>query len=155
PALWRLVHARLRGQRPSLERGEAVTRYLVGSLVLVGLLGTFVGLVDALVGAREVLGASNDVDALRSALLAPMKGLSRASGTSVAGMSASAMLGLASVVVRRSELRGLARVEDLVAGPLKAETTVARQLAAFEGLGTALARGLASAAEGSDALFER
>lgn len=135
PEAYRLVELRLRGERPHMARGEAMTHYLVSALVLVGLLGTFVGLVDALVGARDALGVSTDVGALRAALLAPMKGLSRAFGTSVAGISSSAMLGLAAVVVRRAEQRVLESVDAAVSGPLHEQTLVARQLAAFEKLG--------------------
>ncbi len=77
--------------------------FAVGLVVLLGLLGTFMGLVDTIAGAQNALGATTDVDSLRAALLAPMHGLTRAFGTSVAGVAASALLGFAQVMVRRDE----------------------------------------------------
>ncbi|MFZ9889335.1 MAG: hypothetical protein ACO3JL_17720, partial [Myxococcota bacterium] len=121
PELHRLVEAKLQGERTPVARTDELARYLVSSLVLMGLLGTFVGLVDALIGARDALSVSTDVSALRSALLAPMRGLSRAFGTSVAGISSSAMLGLALVLLRRAEARVHDRVQRIVAGRMLAD----------------------------------
>jgi hypothetical protein len=130
----RLVSARLRGATALLD-GTVFTPYLVSVLVLVGLLGTFVGLVETLAGARDALSSSAEIDSLRAALLAPMRGLSRAFGTSVAGVSASAMLGLAAAFVRRSEGRFFAVLNGSVSSSLSSQTLVARQVAALERLG--------------------
>ncbi len=86
-----------RGGRPGL------TPYLAALLVMVGMLGTFLGLVDTLSGARRMLTASPDVETLRAGLAGPFAGLTRAFGTSVAGVGASAALGLAALFVRRLE----------------------------------------------------
>ena len=127
PALRTVLRARLAGQRATVPTAGFAS-YLVGVLVMIGLLGTFLGLVDALRGAREALGAGSDIAALRSALATPMLGLGRAFGISAAGLTASAMLGLASVLARRTEVSLALAVHaygDDELGPL---TTAQRQL---------------------------
>jgi hypothetical protein len=128
-----LIVARLAGLPAGI--GSAVfTPYLLGLLVMLGLLGTFMGLFETLRGAREALTTSGDVLALREGLAAPMKGLSRAFGTSAAGVSASAMLGLAAVFVRRAEGRFMSKIASLMAGSLFPLTVQGRQIAALEAL---------------------
>jgi hypothetical protein len=84
--------------------GPALTPYLVGLLVMLGMLGTFLGMVVTLNGAVFALEGTTDIQAIRSALAAPIKGLGLAFGTSVAGVAASAMLGLMSALSRRERL---------------------------------------------------
>lgn len=133
PALRSVLRARIAGV-PSASAPAPYAAYLLGLLVMIGLLGTFMGLFESLRGAREALGTSGDVAALRAALAAPMTGLSRAFGTSAAGVSASAMLGLALVVVRRSESRVAGAVAVYVAGPLSKLTVAHRTLDALEAI---------------------
>jgi hypothetical protein len=128
-----LLEARLAGA-PGTPPGAVFAPYLLGLLVMIGLLGTFMGLFETLRGAREALGASGDVMALREGLAAPMTGLSRAFGTSAAGVSASAMLGLASVFVRRAETRFSTALAGRLAGSLFPLTLAGRQLTALEAL---------------------
>jgi hypothetical protein len=65
------------------------------------MLGTFLGMVVTFKGAVFALEGSTDLQAIRSALAAPIRGLGLSFGTSVAGVAASAMLGLMSAVARR------------------------------------------------------
>ncbi|WP_100638374.1 DUF802 domain-containing protein [Marinobacter salexigens] len=81
------------------------TPYLVGLLVMLGLLGTFAGMIVTLSGAASALDGSTELSVIRSALAAPIAGLSLAFGTSIAGVAASAMLGLASTLSRRELLQ--------------------------------------------------
>ncbi|AKF04250.1 hypothetical protein [Sandaracinus amylolyticus] len=146
-----VLRARLGGVRATIP-SAGFASYLVGLLVMVGLLGTFLGLVDALRGAREALGASSDIDALRDALATPMLGLSRAFGTSAAGLCASAMLGLASVLARRVETSLASAVHvyaDDALGPL---TIAERQIAVLEALVRQNAESAAAAARASAAI---
>ena len=53
---------------PMPPRAPVFAPYLVGALVLLGLLGTFLGLFETLRGAREALSTSADVDALTGRL---------------------------------------------------------------------------------------
>ena len=108
------LSARLAGEPPPPE-SVGFTPYLVGLLVMLGMLGTFLGLVESLASARGVMAGSADVDALRHGLAAPVIGLTRAFGTSVAGVSASATLGLAAVFVRRAERAAAAALRGYAA----------------------------------------
>jgi hypothetical protein len=128
-----IIEARLVGS-PSGVASPSFVPYLVGLLVMLGLLGTFLGLFEALRGAREALSASGDVVALRAGLGAPMQGLARAFGTSAAGVTASSMLGLGSVFARRAEAAFHVRLHALLTGPLAPLTLAGRQLAALEAL---------------------
>ncbi|QDZ27124.1 DUF802 domain-containing protein [Noviherbaspirillum sp. UKPF54] len=100
PSLQNPVRLRVEGERVGLP-GPALTPYLVGLLVMLGMLGTFLGMVVTLKGAVFALEKTTDLAAIRSALAVPVKGLGLAFGTSVAGVAASAMLGLMSSLSRR------------------------------------------------------
>ncbi len=101
------VRLRIEGERVGLP-GPALTPYLVGLLVMLGMLGTFLGMVVTLKGAVFALEKTTDLQAMRSALSVPVKGLGLAFGTSVAGVAASAMLGLMSAFSRRERHAGRA-----------------------------------------------
>ncbi|MEK8051109.1 DUF802 domain-containing protein [Ideonella sp. DXS22W] len=112
------VRLRIAGQRVALP-GPGLTPYLVGLLVLLGMLGTFVGMVVTLKGAVSALEATSDLAAIRAALTAPVRGLGVAFGTSVAGVAASAMLGLVSALCRRERLAVAQALDAAVAGALR------------------------------------
>jgi hypothetical protein len=97
----RAAARRRRARRPAR---PALTPYLVGLLVMLGMLGTFLGMVVTFKGAVFALEGSTDLQAMRSALAEPIKGLGLSFGTSVAGVAASAMLGLMSAIARRERL---------------------------------------------------
>ncbi len=99
-SLHHAVRLRVVGERTGLP-GPSITPYLVGLLVLLGMLGTFLGMVVTLNGAVMALESTTDLSTIRAALSAPIKGLGLAFGTSIAGVAASAMLGLVSVLYRR------------------------------------------------------
>ena len=103
-ALQNAVRLRIEGERVALP-GPGITPYLVGLLVLLGMLGTFLGMVVTLNGAVLALESTTDLQTIRSALAAPVKGLGVAFGTSVAGVATSAMLGLISALCRRDRLQ--------------------------------------------------
>ena len=103
PSLQNSVRLRIEGERVGLP-GPALTPYLVGLLVMLGMLGTFLGMVVTLKGAVFALEKTTDLQAIRSALAVPVSGLGLAFGTSVAGVAASAMLGLMSALSRRERM---------------------------------------------------
>jgi hypothetical protein len=103
PSLQNSVRLRIAGERVGLP-GPALTPYLVGLLVMLGMLGTFLGMVVTLNGAAFSLESTTDLAAIRAALAAPIKGLGLAFGTSVAGVATSAMLGLMSALSRRERM---------------------------------------------------
>jgi len=110
PSLRHPVRQRIEGERVGLP-APALTPYLVGLLVMLGMLGTFLGMVVTFKGAVFALEGSTDLQAIRAALAEPIKGLGLSFGTSVAGVAASAMLGLMSALSRRERL-ALSRLLD-------------------------------------------
>ena len=98
------VRLRIEGERIGLP-GPALTPYLVGLLVMLGMLGTFLGMVVTLNGAVFALEGTSDLQSIRTAFAAPIKGLGLAFGTSVAGVASSAMLGLMSALSRRERMQ--------------------------------------------------
>lgn len=118
PSLQNPVRLRIEGERIGLP-GPALTPYLVGLLVMLGMLGTFLGMVVTLNGAAFSLESTTDLAAIRSALAAPIKGLGLAFGTSVAGVATSAMLGLMSALSRGDRLRAAQRLDSKIANELR------------------------------------
>ena len=112
------VRLRVEGERVGLP-GPALTPYLVGLLVMLGMLGTFVGMVITFKGAVFALEGSTDLAAVRSALAAPIKGLGLSFGTSVAGVAASAMLGLLSALSRRERADAARQLDSRIATVLR------------------------------------
>jgi hypothetical protein len=98
------VRLRIEGERVGLP-APIVTPYLIGLLVMLGLLGTFIGMVETLRGAVIALEGATDIQAIREGLAAPIRGLGLAFGTSVAGVSTSAMLGLMSTLSRQDRIQ--------------------------------------------------
>ncbi len=98
------VRLRIEGERVGLP-GPSLAPYLVGLLVMLGMLGTFLGMVVTLKGAVFTLEKSADLETMRSALAVPVKGLGLAFGTSVAGVAASAVLGLMTALCRRERMQ--------------------------------------------------
>ena len=119
PALLRNpVRMRVEGERSALP-GLALTPYLVGLLVMLGMLGTFLGMVVTFKGAVFALEGSTDLHAIRSALAAPIKGLGLSFGSSVAGVAASAVLGLLSAMARRERLDVVRLLDARIATTLR------------------------------------
>ncbi len=118
PSLQNPVRLRIEGERTSLP-GPALTPYLVGLLVMLGMLGTFLGMVVTLNGAAFSLQGTADLQAIRTALAAPIKGLGLAFGTSVAGVAASAMLGLMSAISRRERMLAAQLLDGKIATALR------------------------------------
>ncbi|CAN5283445.1 hypothetical protein BH10PSE18_BH10PSE18_31450 [soil metagenome] len=119
PSLRNAVRLRVEGERVGLP-GPAMTPYLAGLLVLLGMLGTFLGMVVTLNGTGTALAGATDLDAIRASLSAPVKGLGLAFGTSVAGVAASAMLGLTSALCRRERLQAGQMLDTRAATTLRA-----------------------------------
>lgn len=133
PALRHSVRLRIEGERGSLP-GPALTPYLVGLLVMLGMLGTFLGMVVTFRGAVFALQGSTDLETIRSALAAPLKGLGLSFGTSVAGVAASAMLGLMSAIARRERIEIARRLDTRTAGVLQPFSLVHQRQEAFRAL---------------------
>ncbi|KAB0668794.1 DUF802 domain-containing protein, partial [Burkholderia territorii] len=116
------VRARVEGARVALP-GPSLTPYLVGLLVLLGMLGTLLGMVVTLNGTGAALESATDLDAIRASLIAPVKGLGFAFGTSIAGVATSAMLGLLSALVRRERLDAGQQLDAKIATTLRVHSS--------------------------------
>ncbi|MBS0608608.1 MAG: DUF802 domain-containing protein [Proteobacteria bacterium] len=112
------VRQRVEGARSGLP-APVLASYLTGLLVLLGMLGTFGGMVVALNGTGAALAGADGLDAMRDALSAPVRGLGLAFGTSVAGVAASAMLGLMAALCRRERIQAARQLDAAMAGPLR------------------------------------
>lgn len=117
PSLRSAVRLRIEGERVALP-APSLTPYLVGLLVLLGMLGTLLGMMATLRGTGLALESATDLQAIRGSLAAPVKGLGFAFGTSIAGVASSAMLGLLAALLRRE------RAEAVQALDAKAATTL-------------------------------
>ncbi|RQU30051.1 DUF802 domain-containing protein [Burkholderia cenocepacia] len=122
PDLRGAVRARVEGARVALP-GPALTPYLVGLLVLLGMLGTLLGMVVTLKGTGAALESATDLDAIRASLIAPVKGLGFAFGTSIAGVATSAMLGLLSALVRRERIDAAQQLDAKIATTLRVHSS--------------------------------
>lgn len=121
PSLRNSVRLRIEGERSALP-GPALAPYLVGLLVLLGMLGTLLGMVATLRGTGTALQSASDLTAIRASLAAPVTGLGFAFGTSIAGVAGSAMLGLLSTLCRRDRLHATQQLDAKIAGTLRVFT---------------------------------
>ncbi len=127
------VRLRIEGERTGLP-GPALTPYLVGLLVMLGMLGTFLGMVVTLNGAVFALEGTTDIQAIRSAFAAPIRGLGLAFGTSVAGVAASAMLGLMSAMCRRDRMLAAQLLDAKIATELRGFSLTHQRQEAYKAL---------------------
>jgi hypothetical protein len=118
PSLRNATRLRIEGERVALPV-PVLTSYLVGLLVLLGMLGTLLGMMATLRGTGMALESATDLQAIRGSLAAPVKGLGFAFGTSIAGVASSAMLGLLSALCRRERLQAVQVLDANIATTLR------------------------------------
>lgn len=147
------VRQRIEAERSAFP-GLALTPYLIGLLVMLGMLGTFLGMVVTFKGAVFALEGSADLNAIRAALAAPIKGLGLSFGTSVAGVATSAMLGLMATLVRRERTLALRRLDALLGTTFFAFTPAHQRQQSFEAL-QRQADAMPAAAQHLQTLIER
>ncbi|VWX62986.1 conserved membrane hypothetical protein [Burkholderiales bacterium 8X] len=131
PSLQNAVRLRIEGERVALP-GPALAPYLAGLLVLLGMLGTFLGMVVTLTGTGAALESATDLFAVRSILAAPVKGLGVAFGTSLAGIATSAMLGLLTAWCRRERLQAAQQLDARIATTLRGFSQAHRREESFK-----------------------
>lgn len=125
------VRLRVVGERIALP-GPALTPYLVGLLVLLGMLGTLLGMVATLKGTGAALQSATDPLAIRASLAAPVRGLGFAFGTSITGVATSAMLGLLSALARRRRTEAAERLDAKIATTLRVFSHAHQREATFK-----------------------
>ncbi|PUE36126.1 hypothetical protein B9Z52_01925 [Limnohabitans sp. Jir72] len=132
-SLQNAVRQRIEGERQGLP-GPALTPYLVGLLVMLGMLGTFLGMVVTLNGAVFALEGSSNVAGIRAAFSEPIKGLGLAFGTSVAGVATSAMLGLMSSLARRERAQASQTLDSCITSSLRGFSLTHQRQETFKAL---------------------
>jgi Domain of unknown function (DUF802) len=147
------VRQRIEGERSAFP-GLALTPYLVGLLVMLGMLGTFLGMVVTFKGAVFALEGSADLNAIRAALAAPIKGLGLSFGTSVAGVATSAMLGLMATLARRDRTQALRTLDALASTKLRPFSAAHQRQKSFDAL-QRQAEAMPAAAQHLQTLIER
>ncbi|HET6555361.1 MAG TPA: DUF802 domain-containing protein [Dyella sp.] len=118
PGLRNATRLRIEGERVAMP-APTLTPYLVGLLVLLGMLGTLLGMMATLRGTGLALESATDLQAMRGSLAAPVKGLGFAFGTSIAGVASSAMLGLLSALCRRERVQATQLLDARIATTLR------------------------------------
>ena len=131
PSLRNAVRLRTEGERVALP-APTLTPYLVGLLVLLGMLGTLLGMMATLRGTGLALESATDLQAIRGSLAAPVKGLGFAFGTSIAGVASSAMLGLLSALCRRERLQAVQLLDVKIATTLRIYSQTYQREEAFK-----------------------
>ncbi|MDO9415153.1 MotA/TolQ/ExbB proton channel family protein [Pararhizobium sp.] len=103
-----------------LDESRDTSRYLIGLLVFLGLLGTFWGLLGTIGSINTVIqsldpgsGDTNDVlAALKEGLSAPLAGMGTAFSTSLFGLSGSLVLGFLDLQAGRAQSRFYTELEN-------------------------------------------
>nr|WP_244530651.1 flagellar motor protein MotA [Salaquimonas pukyongi] len=97
-----------------------ITRYLIGLLVFLGLLGTFWGLLQTIGSIGDTIrsldpgsGDTNDIlEALKSGLSAPLDGMGTAFSSSLFGLGGSLILGFLDLQAGRAQTRFYTELEN-------------------------------------------
>lgn len=138
------VHLRLEEQRD-------LSRYLVGLLVFLGLLGTFWGLLKTIASVSDIIGglsAGGDAlamfESLKTRLQAPLSGMATSFSTSLFGLAGSLVLGFLDLQSGRASNRFYTELEDWLSGMTRLSSG-----------GSALAEGEASVPAYVQALLEQ
>lgn len=103
-----------------LDETRDISRYLIGLLVFLGLLGTFWGLlrtigsIGATIQGLDVAGGdtSSVLDALKAGLAAPLSGMGTAFSSSLFGLSGSLVLGFLDLQLGRAQNRFYIELEN-------------------------------------------
>ncbi|MDX3929333.1 MAG: MotA/TolQ/ExbB proton channel family protein [Shinella sp.] len=126
-----------------LDESRDTSRYLIGLLVFLGLLGTFWGLLGTIGSINTVIqsldagtGTANDVlAALKEGLSAPLSGMGTAFSTSLFGLSGSLILGFLDLQAGRAQNRFYMELENW----LSSVTDVGSEMPSAEALAGASA----------------
>ncbi|MEF8792275.1 hypothetical protein [Thiohalorhabdus sp.] len=105
------------------ESRQTLPRYLAGTLIVLGLLGTFWGLLQTVQGVQGIIDTlaaekyddvAAFVTALRDRMAAPIDGMALAFATSLYGLGASLIVGFTENQLGRALAHGQSRTEELI-----------------------------------------
>lgn len=114
----------LDGIRSRLDESRDLSRYIIGLLIFLGLLGTFWGLLDTLraigtvIGELRIAGADATAifDELRSGLEAPLDGMGTAFSSSLFGLAGALVLGFVDLQTTHAQNRFYNDLEEWLSG---------------------------------------
>ncbi len=133
----------LDGVASRLDEQREISRYLIGLLIFLGLLGTFWGLLQTISSVAEVIsglsvGGGGDVGAvfndLKRGLNEPLRGMGTAFSTSLFGLAGSLALGFLELQAGQAQNRFYNDLEDWLSG----QTRLGGAFAASDGEGGAV-----------------
>ncbi|MDO1582016.1 MotA/TolQ/ExbB proton channel family protein [Rhizobium oryzicola] len=117
-----------------LDESRDISRYLIGLLVFLGLLGTFWGLIGTIGSISDVIqgldpnsGSSSDIlTALKTGLTAPLSGMGTAFSSSLLGLSGSLILGFMDLQAGRAQNRFYTELENWLSSITDVTSELAR-----------------------------
>lgn len=138
-----------------LDESRDISRYLIGLLVFLGLLGTFWGLLQTIGSIGETIqsldprsGEPNDVlDALKSGLRSPLDGMGTAFSSSLFGLSGSLVLGFLDLQAGRAQNRFYTELENWLSTVTDMRFDVAMTASGTEGAAEEIRERLGELAE--------
>ena len=113
-----------------LTEGRELTRYLIGLLIFLGLLGTFWGLLQTVGAVSEVIGNLSVEQGeltivfaeLQAGLEAPLGGMGTAFSSSLFGLAGSLVLGFLELQASQAQARFYNELEDWLSGNVRLTT---------------------------------
>jgi len=114
----------LDGLAARLDEGREISRYIIGLLIFLGLLGTFWGLLETIRAVADVIGdldiTGTDAGAVMSGLIsgleAPLSGMGTAFSSSLFGLAGSLLLGFLDLSAGQAQNRFYNEVEEWLSG---------------------------------------
>lgn len=114
----------LEGIRAHLDESKEISRYMIGLLIFLGLLGTFWGLLGTIGAVGDVIGGLNvgssdfvgTFESLKAGLLKPMKGMGTAFSSSLFGLGGSLVLGFIDIQASHAQNRFFNDMEEWLSG---------------------------------------
>jgi hypothetical protein len=127
-----VTRAVLDGIATRLDERRELTRYLIGLLIFLGLLGTFWGLLETIgavadaIGSLQVSGgdAIQMFGKLKQSIEGPLKGMATAFGASLFGLSGSLVLGFLELQASQAQGRFHIELEEWLAGATRLSSNV-------------------------------
>ncbi len=117
-----------------LDEGRELSRYLIGLLVFLGLLGTFWGLlqtvhsIGGVIDSMKTSGSNaNMFEDLKTGLAAPLTGMSVSFTSSLFGLAGSLILGFLDLQAGQAQNRFYTELEDFLAGHIETNPSAAEE----------------------------
>ncbi len=114
----------LDGIRLRLDEARDISRYMIGLLIFLGLLGTFWGLLDTIVGVGDVIGGLSSgagelntvFEDLKRDLRGPLAGMGTAFSSSLFGLAGALVLGVLDLQAGHAQNRFYNQLEEWLSG---------------------------------------